>query len=97
MQQYNYQGWYCVYQYHPFLKINGTANHCHIIFRLEITGLQAIEYHENDAKIPWYWIGTKKSLNDMEWLRKTKLSIQICIDKEWDIRKSTKNFASLSR
>ena len=40
-----------------------------IIYRLEKTGLQAIGYHENDAKIPWYWIGTKKGLNDMEWLK----------------------------
>ena len=47
---------------------NGTANHCHIIFRLRKTGLQAIGYHENDAKMLWHWIGTKKSLNDMEWL-----------------------------
>jgi len=34
-----------------------------------ITGLQAIGYHENDAKMPIYWIGTKKGLNDMEWLK----------------------------
>ena len=48
---------------------NGTANHFHIIFRLEKNGLQAIGYHKNDAKMPWYWIGTKKGLNDMEWLK----------------------------
>ena len=48
---------------------NGTANHCHIIFRLEMTGLQAIGYHKNDVKMPWYWIGTKKCLNDMERLK----------------------------
>ena len=48
---------------------NGTANPYHIIIRLEITGLQAIGYHGNNAKMPWYWIGTKKRLNDMEWLK----------------------------
>ena len=36
----------------------GTANHSHIIFRLEMTGLQAIGYHKNEVKMPWYWIGT---------------------------------------
>ena len=61
---------------------NGTTNHCHIIFRLEKTGLQAIGYHENDVKMPWYWIGTKKRLNDMEWLRKSEYTIQICIENE---------------
>lgn len=61
---------------------NGTANHCHIIFRLEMTGLQAIGYHKNDVKMPWYWIGTKKRLNDMEWLRKSEYTIQICIESE---------------
>ena len=75
---------------------NGTENHFHIILWLAKTGLQAIGYHENEAKMPWYWIGTKKRLNDMEWVRKLKLTIQICIEKEWDIRKSTMNFASLS-
>ena len=32
--------------------------------------------------MPWYWIGTKKCLNDMEWLRKLKYTIQICIVRE---------------
>ena len=61
---------------------NGTANHCYIIFGLEKTRLQAIGYHENDAKMPWYWIGTKKCLNAMEWLKYLKYTIQIRIEKE---------------
>ena len=46
--------------------------------------------------MPWYWIGTKKCLNDMEWLQQVEYTIHICIEIELDIRKSTKKFASLN-
>lgn len=45
-------------------------------------GLQAIGYYENDAKMQWYWIGTKKGLNEMEWLKYLECTIQKCIEKE---------------
>jgi len=53
-----------------------------------MTGLQAIGHHENDVKMPWYWIGTKKCLNDMEWLKQPEYTIQLCIEKS--IRYTTK-------
>lgn len=41
----------------------------------------SFRYHDNNEKILWYWIGTKKSLNDMELIKELEYTIQICIEK----------------